>query len=268
MCSGSQGKWEEALDYTERALELDPLNAEVVKEAGIINLRMRRFAEAERYLDRAIALDPSAGGPYEQKFNLYLWGLGDTVKARVFAEQHPDRKQWQAWLHYVRRDYEQALDIVRSRSSFDWHEIIFPLYLTGRSEETRAYADSVARELAREPPSESWTAVQISFHRSYNLGLAYAFAGEIEAAIREGEEALELYPVATDQLNYWIIVYNVCKIYVLAGEHEAAIDQLEVLLSTPNPITTGTLKISPLFDPLRSHPRFQALLEKYEQPQQ
>ncbi len=53
--------------------------------------------------------------------------------------------------------------------------------------------------------------------------------------------------------------------YAFAGEKEAAIDQLELLLSTPNPITTARLRLDPFYDPLRSNPRFQALLEKYEQ---
>jgi TolB-like protein len=258
-----QGKWEEALSYNERAVELDPQNAEVVRSMASTTQRMRRFEEAERYLDRAIALDPSAGGPHQQKFDLYLLGLADTVKARVFAEQHPDRKRWQGDLHYYRRDYDQALVVYRLRTP--WIRVLYPLHLTGQSQQIRAYADSIApfyRTLV-ETASENLTATQLSWRRSY-LGLTHAFAGEIEAAIREGEEALVLYPIANDQYNYWIIVQNVCHIYVLAGEHEAAIDQLEVLLSTPSPITTARLRLDPFYDPLSDHPRFQALLERYE----
>jgi TolB-like protein len=258
-----QGKWEEALTYNERAVELDPQNAASVRKIAGVYRRMRRFDEAERYLDRAIALEPSAGGPPREKFDMYLYGLGDTVKARVLAEQHPARNLWQADLHYCRRDYDQAVDIRRSHFLGEWPLLLRALYLTGRSEETRAYADSIAREARREPPSDSRTTVQLSL-RGALLGLAYAFAGDVDAAIREGEEALELYPVATDQYNYWIIVFHVCSVYVLAGEHDAAIDQLEILLSTPNPIGVGWLRLDPFYDPLRDHPRFQALLAEYE----
>jgi serine/threonine-protein kinase len=46
------------------------------------------------------------------------------------------------------------------------------------------------------------------------------------------------------------------------GEYEAAIDQLEYLLSVPSVITIPLLRVDPLWDPLRDHPRFQALLER------
>ncbi len=53
-------------------------------------------------------------------------------------------------------------------------------------------------------------------------------------------------------------------IYVMVGESDAAIDQLELLLSLPGEISTPLLRLDPTWDPLRDHPRFQALLEKYE----
>lgn len=50
-------------------------------------------------------------------------------------------------------------------------------------------------------------------------------------------------------------------IYVLVGEENAAIDQVEYLLSIPSRITVPLLRIDPRWDPLRNHPRFQKLLE-------
>jgi serine/threonine-protein kinase len=89
-----------------------------------------------------------------------------------------------------------------------------------------------------------------------------------EAAIREGQQGVELFPVSADAWNGPIMVDNLAHIYLFLGHHDAAIDQLELLLSIPTVFTTGRLRIEPRYDPLRDHPRFQALLEKYEQPQQ
>jgi serine/threonine-protein kinase len=51
-------------------------------------------------------------------------------------------------------------------------------------------------------------------------------------------------------------------VYAHTGDHEAAIDLLEELLTIPGNITANLLKLDPYFDPLRDNPRFQALIEK------
>jgi serine/threonine-protein kinase len=46
------------------------------------------------------------------------------------------------------------------------------------------------------------------------------------------------------------------------GEKERAIGQLEYLMSIPSWVTVAKLRIDPIWDPVRDHPRFQALLEQ------
>src|SRR5438477_10438850 len=50
--------------------------------------------------------------------------------------------------------------------------------------------------------------------------------------------------------------------YCIAGETSPAIELLDGLLSRPSNVTVPILKLSPVWDPLRNDPRFQALLEK------
>ncbi len=53
-------------------------------------------------------------------------------------------------------------------------------------------------------------------------------------------------------------------IYGLVGELDAAIAQLEILLSEPGYYTAAGMSLNPVWDPLRDHPGFQALLVKNE----
>ena len=96
-----------------------------------------------------------------------------------------------------------------------------------------------------------------------SLGLTYAYLGRKDDAIREGERAVEL--VSNDALLASVYAKNLARIYALVGEPEAAIDQIEYLLAIPSPLTGGWLRVHPYWDPLRDHPRFQALLEKYDE---
>ena len=49
------------------------------------------------------------------------------------------------------------------------------------------------------------------------------------------------------------------------GEAEKALDVIDELLSNPSWLSVVLLRLDPVRDPLRDHPRFQALLEKYEE---
>jgi serine/threonine-protein kinase len=99
------------------------------------------------------------------------------------------------------------------------------------------------------------------FH-SY-LGLAYAGLGRKERAIEEGEKAVELISVSEDAIWGPVLLDRLAQIYTMTGEHEAAIDRLEILLSIPSALSVSLLRLDPVWDPLRDNPRFKKLLDKH-----
>ena len=60
------------------------------------------------------------------------------------------------------------------------------------------------------------------------------------------------------------MVMVMASIYTKAERYDEALDELEYLLTIPSPFTARLLAITPDFAPLRAHPRFQAMIEKYE----
>ena len=50
-------------------------------------------------------------------------------------------------------------------------------------------------------------------------------------------------------------------IYVMVGKFDAAVENIEYLLSVPGELSVPLLKIDPAWDPLRGHPRFKRLAE-------
>jgi len=55
------------------------------------------------------------------------------------------------------------------------------------------------------------------------------------------------------------------QVNVLIGNYDAAIDELDTLLSIENWYTTNYIEADPLLDPLKDLPRFKALMKKYKQ---
>jgi len=86
-----QGRFEESKENNERAAELDPLNP--VVHANLANcLRFTRsFDEAEKAVDRAIALDPSRAEWYVQKMEIYASRYGDPERIKEIAAEAVDK---------------------------------------------------------------------------------------------------------------------------------------------------------------------------------
>lgn len=87
---------------------------------------------------------------------------------------------------------------------------------------------------------------------------------KLDEALKEGKLAVELNPVSEDALFGPTRIEELAHIYVIVEEYDLAIDKLEHLLSIPSYISVPWLKLDPKWDPLRRHPKFQRLLEKYQ----
>jgi serine/threonine-protein kinase len=72
--------------------------------------------------------------------------------------------------------------------------------------------------------------------------------------------AAELLPVSKDAMLGTYRAIDLAQIYTMVGEKDAAIDELEHLLSIPSPLSVHLLRLDPIWDPLRNHPRFQRLV--------
>jgi tetratricopeptide (TPR) repeat protein len=219
-----------------RALALAPANLIVVQTKAEIYLAQGDLAAAQRTL-RAVPsqVEPTALVAFMATYDDLYWVL--------------DEEQQQLLLRLTPRPFDN------NRGA--WGLALAQTYaLRGDQLHARAYADSARiafEEQLRAAPQDPQLHVL--------LGLANAYTGRKADAIRNGMKGLELLPVSKDAFSGPYNQFQLVRTYILVGEPEKALDQLEPLLKIPYRLSAGWLKIDPAFDPLRKNPRFEKLVK-------
>jgi len=269
--SRRKGEHEESLKYLERAIKLDPKDAYCAGELGYAYTILRRHAEAERYYDLSISMVPDQVTAYLNKaWNLFSW-KGDAAGALALLSQAPIETgeviEARCWLSCFAGDYEGALEALEEspdellnifRFSLKSEAIGSVLLLMGKEERAGAAFDSarvmLEAELAKRPDD---------YRVHSSLGAVYARLGRKEDAIREGKRGAELCPVSKDALLCPWTIFDLARIYAMVGEHEAAIEQVEYLLSIPGLVTMKWYELDRVWAPLHDHPGMRRLMELY-----
>ena len=261
-----QGKFEEALEVQKRLQDMSPRDPVLAYDIGITYTFIRKYAEAQTYFDLCISLGPDLENCYGASAMSHVFWKANTTRAREILQKAPVKSNSfipivESQIEFWDRKYQAALDAIPSDSfnPFFRRDIFRGLAyrFLNKPDLARASFDT-AREIAeKELVTKSDNA---NLHEV--RGIAFAALGRKEDAIREGRRAVELLPVTKDAMWGPRPVQSLALIYVLTGEEDAAIDQIEYLLSIPyNEISIPILRIDPRWDPLRDNPRFQKLLK-------
>jgi serine/threonine protein kinase/tetratricopeptide (TPR) repeat protein len=268
-----QGKWEESLEALEKAFRLNPRSSGLSRELGNTNMHMRRYAEAEIWYDRSLSLSPENLNTKVHKIMNSLHLTGNTVEARAILETFPPGRMAGAFRSILNRieknfnDTLKSLDsfpgvIVESQDSIVHKDLIYASVYRAQEEISlmKSHADAARIDLEkalREHPEDP------RYHSA--LGLAYAYLGRKDDAIREGYQGIKLYPVSKDAFAGPEYVLQLIQILIIAGDYDDALDKLEYLMSIEagHQVSISSLRYQPDFDPLRNLPRFKRLLEKY-----
>jgi serine/threonine-protein kinase len=265
------GDFESSAETYEKAFELNPQNVDLLANIGWTYVFRRDYQKALKIFDRAISLAPDFFGGYNGKFYCYLYGTGENEKARTINEQMPGNSELMmsnlCLLNLYEREYRSALDCLDTMEDIHLEDPndYYPTALTkafiyeamSQPDMAHAYYDS-ARLFLESRLEEKPYDDRIFIH----LGLAYAGLGLKEEAIRLGELGVASIPISQNAILGPDYVYYLGCIYTSVGEHDAAIDQLEYLLSIPCYYTEYTIWMDPTFDPLRDHPRFRRLIRE------
>ncbi|PYI44999.1 MAG: hypothetical protein DMF11_13565 [Verrucomicrobia bacterium] len=241
-----------------KALELDDTLAEAHTSLGQVLLFYDLdFAGSTMEFERALSLDPNyatahhwygGGGP--------LLALGQFDRAIKEGKRAVELDPLSlinnadlGWLYFNARRYNEAEAQARKTLEMDSHFYLAHYYLGEvlqlKGQLTEAIAEyKKAAELDDDP---------------FVLGLlaqAYAKLGQRDEALKMLGQLQEL---ATRR---YVTGYSFALVHIALGEKDKAIDWLERAYRDRAGPDIALIKVDPFLDPLRGHPRFEALVQK------
>jgi len=272
----AQGKWSKAIEEFERAISLDPTDADSMADLATTYSRLRRYSESVRMWNRYLGLTPNAYQGKVIKGNVYLRWHGTVDSLAAIFHELPE--EWRrrsfttrvliARIQHNPADAFAALDAAPLQVPDDPLAYDSKLLLRGHvysdiddSARARIYYDSARIELERILASKP---KDYRIHAS--LGLAYAALGREADGLREAERTMSVMPASRTVVLGTTAMKRAAEIYALMpGHHEQAMQLLDSLMRMPagREVSAAFLRVDPAWNPLRADPQFQQLLRRY-----
>jgi len=266
-----QGKWADSTASMEKAVSLSPRDAFLLMNLADNYQANKDFEKADQLYDRAIEAAPNSVSLRIGKAMLAAELKGDLSEIDRQLAHMPDSATddeiafGRAYLLMLQRKYPEALTVLKQSPDDSHNEAKPKEYLEGT-----LYAFLNNKEQARSAFQRARPILQRAIQkgsddasRHATLGMILAGLNEKKAAIAEGKRAVELLPESQDALDGPKTTLALAQIYAWTGENKAALELLEHSLITPSGVTVSSLELSPVWDPLRTDARFQALIDKY-----
>src|SRR4029077_16699906 len=275
-----EGRWEEASQNLQRAVELDPRNSSTITDLAWVYIALRKYEEADALATRLQALEPRSPILRAGRGFVGLEARADTASLRAVLDtiesESPQSATEVADLSFRLARYERdptkaahALANMPREGKIDMNYAPFPhtwyegLLAKLRQDVTAAHsAFTAARaetdKLVHAQP-ENVTPLAV-------LALIDAELGDKEKAIREGRTACDILPSTKDALGGVWLMANLARIYALTGEKDLALEQLEVVNKLVSGPSYGELHLNPDWDQLRGDPRFERLVKEAKKP--
>jgi TolB-like protein len=273
-----RGRWEKSLEEINKALALNPRDFSVLQQIALTYEALGRYNEMAATLDRVLAISPKDVPSRVRRALVDLEGHSDPKAFQTAVDtiltEDPNASLCfvNPWLFVFLRApdpaaVQRALFNMTGCGCFD-ESVPFPSgWCEGQLAKWRGNESAAltAFNSARNELSETVKKQPDYAAALCALGVIDAVLGNKQDAIREGERAVELMPPSKNAIEGATLVRYLAVIYAWTGQKDRAIQQLADTTTLPGShISYGYLKLHPLWDPLRSDPRFQAIVKSLE----
>ena len=269
-----RGEWDAAIAEFNRAVSLDPRDPLVLSACGYTLGRCRRYAEAFAMFERSLIVQPDHWDALAGSAMFTLASGGEIAKANAFMGRIPTDVDPQGQVRYGRwkvallsHDFAHSLALLDNAP--DWirsnpaHWPMSTALLRGIALEAAGRGEEARSEFDRALPLLEEALVTEPREPGVCLGLAYTYAatGRADDAIRMGQRGAELLPLSADAFEGQLPLVQLAAVYARLGRADDAVPILQRLLEIPAAdfVSPALLRLDPVWDPIRSDPRFQKL---------
>jgi len=230
-----------------RALQLDPSLSRAHLALGLLMTNEWNWPEAERQYRLALTRNPNCAECHHQ-YGVLLQAFGRNeeavtqIKYAIELDPLDDGNRLQlATIAFTSRQYDLAISRFEALHIGSWSAFAWSYAQKGM------YAEAIAKAKACESNSASAQCLAI-------LAYVYAVAGK-------KDEAKATLARMTEMTHHHYVYPTRFAIAYLGLDKDQALTWLERAYDEKDPALFW-LKVAPIYDPLRSEPRFQALMRK------
>ena len=261
------GDWGRSQELIKKVIGADPQDALILNNIGLSFHYLHSYDSAMIFYRKATEIMPYFSPSYVNMVNTSINKDGNITEARklfdsVSARTGVSEKYLNINFLIYERRYADALEEVLTSTDADFgnpglvHLHAALIYrLLNDHKMARVYNDSALmmfKSLIMEDP-DNYYAYSCS-------GIAYAGSGNITDAVIAGKTAVEL--AGDDYLVMSDMRFNLAMIYILAGDIQNALREVEWLLNNPSDLSPGFIKKDPVWSILSEVPDYKTLIRK------
>jgi serine/threonine protein kinase/Tfp pilus assembly protein PilF len=272
-----RGQWDRSDAYFDEAERLNARDANLLIQHAVSLIAVRHFPEALGKLDQVLNITPDDISIVGMKASI-AQAQGDLPRAAALLALPQSNADDYGTLSV--RIYQALLDrnprqiiprvqeeLAKPDSASDFHKAERRFFLGWLQELAGDHAAARATWNETRSELESFVKEQPENWQLLNtLALTNMGLGDKAAAFSLLDRAAAAMPIEKDALDGPVTIETLAQVAARMGEPDRAIAALQRVISLPSrtrpPYTAALLRLDPMFDPLRSDPRFQQLCKQ------